>query len=68
MVIVHQTAEVEHIRVIALAVQTVQNRDKPASQAGKHNVCVPAYLHEVPPQAGEVFDVQLRQGQKLYPR
>ena len=38
MVIVHQTAEVEHIRVISLAVQTVQNRDKPASQAGKHNI------------------------------
>lgn len=56
MVIVHQTAEMEHIRVIALAVQTVQHRNKPASQAGKYNVCVPAYLHEVPSQAGQVLD------------
>ena len=38
MVVVHQGAEVEHIRVAALAVQAVQNRDEPASQAGKYSV------------------------------
>ena len=38
MVVVHQGAELEHIRVAALAVQAVQNGDEPASQAGKYSV------------------------------
>ena len=55
MVVVHQGAEVEHIRVAALAVQAVQNGDEPASQAGKYSVRVPPDLHIVPAQPGEVF-------------
>ena len=38
MVVVHQTAEVEHIGIIALAVQAVQNRHEPAAQAGAPRV------------------------------
>ena len=38
MVVVHQAAEVKHIRVIPLAVQTIQKGDKPASQAGEHDI------------------------------
>jgi len=56
MVIVHQTAEVKHIRVIALTVQTVQNRHEPASKGRKYYVCVPAHLYKIPSQAGEAFD------------
>ena len=38
MIVIHQAAEVEHISIIALAVQTIQNRDEPAPQAWKHNI------------------------------
>ena len=38
MVVIHQTAEVQHIGVVPLAVQAVQHGDKAASQARKNNV------------------------------
>ena len=55
MVVVHQAAEVQHISVVALAVQTVQHRNEPAAKAGEHHVCVPAHLYKVAPQAGKVL-------------
>ena len=56
MVIVHQTAEVQHIGVVALAVQTVQHRHKPAAKGRENHIRIAAYLHKVTPQAGQVFD------------
>ena len=56
MVVVHQRTEVEHIRVVPLAVQTVQHGDKAASQAGKNNIRVSPYLHIIPAQPGEVLN------------
>lgn len=56
MVVVHQTAEVQHIRIVALAVQAVQDGYKPASQGWEYHIRISSYLYEVTPQAGEVFD------------
>ena len=38
MVVIHQTAEVQHIGVVPLAVQAVQNRHEPASEGGENDV------------------------------
>jgi len=46
----------EHVRVIALAVQAVQHRNEPASQARKYNVGIPPHFNEVASQAGQVLD------------
>ena len=56
MVVVHQTAEVEHIGAVALAVQTVQHGHKAAPQGGEHSVHIPSDLHIIPAQSGKVFD------------
>ena len=56
MVVVHQTAEVQHIGVVALAVQTVQHRYKPAAQGRENHIRIAAHLHKVTPQAGQVFN------------
>ncbi len=56
MVVVHQTAEVQHIGVVTFAVQTVQHRHKPAAQGRENHIRIAAYLHKVTPQAGQVFD------------
>ena len=55
MVVVHQAAEVKHIGAVTLAVQAVQHGHKAASQGGEHSVHIPAHLHIVPAQPGEVF-------------
>ena len=76
MVVIHQAAEVEHIRIVALAVQAVQHGDEAASQAGKNDVRIPPHLHIVPAQAGEVSLCQLntkiftnaRGGQQVFSR
>ena len=54
MVVVHQTAEVEHIGIVALGVQTVQHGDEAAPKGGKHNVRVPTHLYKVASQPGQV--------------
>ena len=56
MIVVHQTAEVQHIGVVTLAVQTIQHRYKPAAQGWENHIRIAAYLHKVTPQAGQVFD------------
>lgn len=56
MVVVHQTAEVQHIGVVTLAVQTVQHRHKPTAKGRKNHIRIAAYLYKVTPQAGQVFD------------
>ena len=38
MVVVHQTAEVQHIGVVTFAVQTVQHRHKPAAQGRENHI------------------------------
>ena len=38
MVVIHQTAEVQHIGVVPLAVQAVQNRYEPASEGRENDV------------------------------
>lgn len=38
VIVVHQTAEVQHFRTVPLAVQAVQHGNKAASQAGKNNI------------------------------
>ena len=56
VVVIHQTAEVQHIGVVALAVQTIQHRYKPAAKGWENHIRVAAHLHKVAPQAGQVFD------------
>lgn len=56
MVVIHQTAEVQHIGVITLAVQAVQHRHEPAAKGRKNHIRIAAYLYKVTPQAGQVFD------------
>ncbi len=56
MVVIHQTAEVQHIGVVALAVQTVQHRHEPAAKGRENHIRITAYLHKVTPQTGQVFD------------
>ena len=56
MIVVHQAAEVEHIRVVPFTVQAIQNGDKPAPQAWEHDICIPSYLHVIAAQPGQVFD------------
>ena len=56
MVVVHQGAEVKHICVITLAVQTVQDGHEPASQAWKHEICISSHFHIIPAQPGKVLD------------
>ena len=56
MIVVHQTAEVQHIGVVTLAVQTIQHRYKPAAQGWENHIRIAAYLHKVTSQAGQVFD------------
>ena len=45
----------EHIGIVSLAVQAVQNGHEPASQLRKNNVCITSDLHKVPAQPGEVL-------------
>ena len=52
MIVIHQTAEVQHIRVVALAVQAVQHRHKPAAKGRENHIGIAAYLYKVPSQAG----------------
>ena len=55
VVVVHKGTEMKHIRVVTLAVQTIQNRNETASKAGKNNVRITPNLYIVPPQARKVF-------------
>ena len=55
MVIVHETAEVQYIRIVALRIETVQNGHEPDAEGRKHVACIASHFHEVAPQTGEVF-------------
>ena len=48
MVVIHQTAEVQHIGVVPLAVQAVQNRYEPASEGRENDIRITAHLHKIP--------------------
>ena len=50
VVVVHQAAEVQHIRVIALAVQTVEDGHKAAAQRGENDVGIASDLHKITAQ------------------
>ncbi len=56
MVVVHEAAEVEHVGVVALGVQTVQHGNEAAPKGWEYNIRVPAHLYKVASQPGQVFD------------
>ena len=50
MVVVHQTAEVQHIRVVALGVEAVKDGYEAAAQRGENNVGIASDLHKITAQ------------------
>ena len=50
MVVVHQTAEVQHIRVVALGVEAVKDGYEAAAQRGENNVGIAPDLHKITAQ------------------
>ena len=56
MVIVHETAEVQHIRIVALRVEAVQNGNEPDAEGREHIARIPSHFHKVAPQTRKVFD------------
>ena len=52
VVVVHQTAEVQHVRVVALGVEAVKDGYEAAAQRGENNVGIAPHLHKVTAQPG----------------
>ena len=50
IVVVHQTAEVQHIRAVALGVEAVKDGYEAAAQRGENNVGIASDLHKVTAQ------------------
>ena len=50
MVVVHQTAEVQHIRVVALGVEAVKDGYEAAAQRGENDVGIASDLHKITAQ------------------
>ena len=47
MVVIHQTAEVQHICVVALGVEAVKDGYEAAAQRGENNVGIASDLHKI---------------------
>ena len=56
MEVIHQAAEMQHVGIVALAVETVEDGHEPAAERREDNVGVSAHLHEISPQSGQIFD------------